>query len=256
MFQSNFDDSSLSRHHRNRPGVGEVENRARMTPFCTWNIPTMIRVQFLPFSISTTEKCFSRVLMTFSGPDTTRTCLEQGKWTSSLDNSILHPKHTHNVWVQSLSFLVSTVEQYFVRILTTFLGLKRTRVGKHENRMMWFCTRNIHTLFGVQFFSFSVSTGEKSFSQILMTFLGLETTRTGLEEAMLKTGPGWLRFAPETYLQRLGFISYHFPSIRRKIFWSYFEDFLGPRNHQSNKILKPSTMTWFCTRNTLTLFGV
>jgi len=65
--------------------------------------------------------------------------------------------------VQFLSFPVSTMEKYFIRILTTFPGPESTRAGKLENRMMWFCTRNIHTLFGVQFLSFPVITAKKYF---------------------------------------------------------------------------------------------
>ena len=68
MFQSNFDNFSGIGLHRNRLGEGEVENRARMTPFCTRNIPTMFGVQFLSFPVSTAEKYFGQILTTFSGP--------------------------------------------------------------------------------------------------------------------------------------------------------------------------------------------
>ena len=64
--------------------------------------------------------------------------------------------------VQFVSFSVSTTEKYFGRILKSFPGPESTRAGKVENQahMIWFCTPNIPTLFGVQFLSFLVSTAE------------------------------------------------------------------------------------------------
>jgi len=38
MFQSNFADFFGFGHHLNRPRASKVENRARMTPFCTLNL--------------------------------------------------------------------------------------------------------------------------------------------------------------------------------------------------------------------------
>jgi len=38
-----------------------------MTSFSTWNIPTQFLVQCLLFPVSTIEKCFGRILTTFSG---------------------------------------------------------------------------------------------------------------------------------------------------------------------------------------------
>jgi len=93
--------------------------------------------------------------------------------------------------VQFLLFLINMAIKYFGRILATFLGPESTIAEKVENRaqMTWFCTRNIPTLFGVQFSVFPISTAEKCFSRILMTFPGLDTTETGLETAKLKAGP-------------------------------------------------------------------
>jgi len=61
-------------------GARKVENRTQMIRFCTQTIPTLFGVQFLLFLVSTTKKCFSRILMSFPGPDTTGTSLEQAKF--------------------------------------------------------------------------------------------------------------------------------------------------------------------------------
>jgi len=42
MFQSDFDDISGFGHHRNKPSVSKVKNRARMTLFYTRIIPTFL----------------------------------------------------------------------------------------------------------------------------------------------------------------------------------------------------------------------
>ena len=156
--------------------------------------------------------------------------------------------------VQFISFSVSTVENYFDRILTTFPGPGTTARARKTR----FCTWNIHTHFGVQFLSFLVSTVEKCFGRVLTTFqvqappeqekfktrprwLGLpaetylhffgvqflsfpmstakqyfSTTRACPEKAKLITGPGWPSVAPETYRHCLGCSSYHLSSVLLK----------------------------------------
>ena len=59
-------------------GAGKVENRAWMTRFCTWNIPSLFGIQFLSFPISSVEKCFSSILRSFR-----------------VLTPLKHPKHTH-----------------------------------------------------------------------------------------------------------------------------------------------------------------
>jgi len=51
---------------------------------------------------------------------------------------------------------------------------------------------------------FFISIAEKLFDRVLTTFPGPDTTGIGLEQAKLKTGSGWLRFAHKTYPQCLG----------------------------------------------------
>ena len=63
IFWSNFDDF----FERKMFSAGKVKNRDQMTWFCTRNIPTRFRVQFLSFPISTVEQCFSWILTTFPG---------------------------------------------------------------------------------------------------------------------------------------------------------------------------------------------
>jgi len=55
--------------------------------------------------------------------------------------------------------------------------------------MTQFCTRNIPTLFGVQFLSFSISKPEKCFGQIWTAFPGPDTTVVGSKQEKLKTRP-------------------------------------------------------------------
>jgi len=89
--------------------------------------------------------------------------------------------------------------------------------------MTRFCTRNISTLFGVQFLSFAISMAEKCFGRILTTFSGPSPT----EHPKLKTGPKSFWFAPETYRDGLWCNSYRFLSVRLKnvsvIFWRLFQ---------------------------------
>jgi len=68
--QPKLDDFFGSRHHRNRLGAGEVQNRALMTPFCTRNIPIMFGVQFLSCRFSTFKNCFYQILTTVLGTET------------------------------------------------------------------------------------------------------------------------------------------------------------------------------------------
>jgi len=52
--------------------VGEIENPAQITWFCTQNIPTMFWVKFLLFPVGTAEIYFGQVLTNFPGLETTR----------------------------------------------------------------------------------------------------------------------------------------------------------------------------------------
>jgi len=95
MFQSNFDDFFEFGHHNNRPGANKVENRARMNPFCTRNIPTMFGAHILSFPISTTEKLFWSNFDDYSGHRHHRS---KQTWKPGLEYSVLHPTHTNTVW--------------------------------------------------------------------------------------------------------------------------------------------------------------
>ena len=154
-------------------------------------------------------------------------------WKPGPNESILHPKHTHNFWgavvIVSCQYSWKMYQSNFSDFFVSGHHRNRPRARKVKNRaqMTRFCIRNITKMFGVQFLSFFVSTAEKCFSQILVTFPNLDTTRTGLEQAKLQTGPGWLCFAPELYQQCLECSSYPFLSLRRKNisveFWWLFQ---------------------------------
>jgi len=140
----------VSRHHRNKPWVDKVKNRAWMTLFCTQNITTMFEGHFLSFPVISIENCFGQILTTIPGTGITgagkleyrtritRFCTQNIPtlfWVRSYHfssirlinvsvkflrlfrvrtppeqalrgqsskrgphDSVLHPKHTHNVW--------------------------------------------------------------------------------------------------------------------------------------------------------------
>jgi len=103
--------------------------------FAPENIPTMFGVQFLSFPVSTTEKYFDQTLMTFPGPDTTLTSLEQAKLKSrpiNFNDSVLHPKHTHNVWVPVLIVFCQYSWKIFRSYFDGFSGL-----GNRQSRKSW-----------------------------------------------------------------------------------------------------------------------
>jgi len=81
------------------------------------NMLTLFRVQFLSFTIRSTKKCFSWILMTFLGLCTTRACKveHQAQMTRFCIRNI-----PTLFGAQFSSFPVSTVEKIFGRILTTF----------------------------------------------------------------------------------------------------------------------------------------
>jgi len=159
-------------------GIGKVENRSQMARFSGQNILTLFEVQFLSLPIRTSTKCFGRILPTFSSPGTTGATKVENRVKMTMFG-------TWNILtqfvVQFLSFPVSTDEKCFGRNLTTFSCLGTIGVGKVKNwaRLIWFCTRNLPTLFGTQFPSFPISTAEKCFARILTTFLGPRSTLAG-----------------------------------------------------------------------------
>ena len=73
--------------------------------------------------------------------------------------------------VQFLSFPINTAIKYFGQILMTFPGPESTTAGKVENlaQMIWFCTKNIPTLFNV-----SCPYGWKMFQSKFDDFSGFE----------------------------------------------------------------------------------
>jgi len=108
--------------------------------------------------------------------------------------------------VQFLSFLVSTVEKCFDRVLTTFrvrapLEQEKLKTGP---RLLDLVPETYLHFFGVQFLLFPMSTAKQCFGPILTTFSGTGTTEAWPEKAKSITGPGWPGFALETYPHCLG----------------------------------------------------
>jgi len=155
MFQSNFDNFFGFGHDRNWPGGGKVENWARLTPFCTRNILTMLGVQFLSFPISTAEKCFRRILMTFLSRDTTGTGLEQAKLKTGPEWLHFAPE-THTQCLGCNSYPLSSLQLKNVSVKFWWLFRVQTppeqdwsRQSLKRIRMIPFCSQNIPTMFGV-----------------------------------------------------------------------------------------------------------
>jgi len=122
--------------------------------------------------------------------------------------------------------------------------------------MTLFYTRNIPTLFRLQFLLFLVSTDVNFFSQILTTFPAPDSTGVGPEQVKFKTRPGWFGFEPTLF----GCNSYLFQSIWQKNFSLEFDDISGSTHHRSRpragKVGNQTWMTQFCMRNVATLFGM
>jgi len=198
-----------------------------MTRFCTRNIPTLFGLQFLSSVVSVAKNCFGRVLTTFSGLSPTRT----GKAESRVRKTRFAPEtYPHNLWWYSYRFQSVQLTNVSAEFWRLFHGT--TIVGQVENlvRKTRFCTRNIPTLFGVQFLSFHVSTVEKCFGRVLTTF----PVWAPLEQEKLKTGPRWLGLPPETYphfFWGANLIVSH--EYGQTTFWNNFDHFSGPRYNRS-----------------------
>jgi len=156
-----------------------------------------------------------------------RAPLEQAQskqsWKSGPNDSIFNSKHNHTVCGAILIVSRNTAEKCFCQILTTFPSSGTTEAGKVENRtrMTWFDTRNIPTLFVVQFLLIPIGRGEKSFSQILTI------SRPGHHRSRdFENRTRWLGFASKTYPHILWFNSYRFLSVSMKKvlveFWRLF----------------------------------
>jgi len=116
----------------NTTRAGKVENWARMAQFCTRNIRALFSLQLLSFSVSTTEKCFSQILTTFSGSKTTSV----GKVGNRVRMARFCTRNISRLFgVQLLSFLVNTTENFFGQRLTTFSALDITGAGSERAKL-------------------------------------------------------------------------------------------------------------------------
>jgi len=242
----------------NTTKTGKVENRVRITWFCTRNIPTWVRVQFLSFLASTAEKCFSWILTTFSSLNTTGAVKveKQAQMTRFCTRNI-------PTLFAFLSFFVSTAEKSFSRILATFSGLNIAGEGNVEKRtqMTRFCTRNMPTVFGIQFLLFPVSPAKKYNVRIWRHFQAW-TNWAGSEQWKFRVGPEGLGLVPERYSHCLRCSSYRFQSVRLKnVLFKFFglDDLvLHPKQTHTNwgaVLIVSVTMDEKCFSRILTTFS-
>ena len=91
---------------------------------------------------------------------------------------------------------------------------------------------------------------------VWVEFWRLFRARVPLEQVMLKTEPGWLNFAPETYPHSLWCSWYHFQSIVENCFGRILTTFPGSGTTRAGKVENEAQKTQFCTRNILTIFRV
>jgi len=92
----------------------------------------MFGVQFLSFLVLTAEKYFGRILMTFSGLESTRA----GKVENFAQMTWFCIRNIPTLFVvQFLSSLVSMAEKYFSRIFMTFPDLDTIETGLKEAKL-------------------------------------------------------------------------------------------------------------------------
>jgi len=202
-------------------------------------------VRCLSFPTNTTDECFTQILTTFTGLDTTRTAFEQTKlstgpewlrfahetyrqhvgafliiscyygwklfWSNLDDNFDMHNieagKFENEVWITR--FCIPTL--FWVWLLS-FLVNTTNNVSVEfwqlfRARMTLFCTQNITTMFGVHCLSIRVSTTENCFGQILMSIPSTNITWAGKPENQARI----TRFCTRNIPTLLGvqFLSFH-----------------------------------------------
>jgi len=89
-------------------GEGKVENGVQINRLSARNVPTLFRVQFLSFPVSTTKKCFDRILTTFSGLGTAGPAKVENRTEMIMFGT---PNIPTQFVVQFLSFPVGTVKK-------------------------------------------------------------------------------------------------------------------------------------------------
>jgi len=136
-------------------GARKVENQARVTRFCTQNIPTLFGTHFLSFPISTAEKCFDRTLTTLSSPGTTGACKVEN-WAQM--TRFWHPKHTHPIWDAFLVVSHSYVWIWSRRNFHDFFGLGHYRSTKRwkKGQITRFSAPNIPHFLGCNSYRFQL----------------------------------------------------------------------------------------------------
>jgi len=155
--------------------AGKVENRARITPFCTRNIPTIFMMQFLSFCNLYGWKMFQTNFHKFLGLEHHH-CRQRWKLAAN-DSNLTAEIYPHYLGCISCRFWFVPVKTVSEKFLRDF----RARTRQWRKSWKWgqitrLSARNIPTLFGVQFLSFRISTTKKYFGRILTTFPKSSTT--------------------------------------------------------------------------------
>jgi len=235
MFRLNIDDFFRSGHHWIRLERGKFENWARMTRFCTRNIPTLFMVQFLLFPVTTAEKLmveFWRLFWVWTlskqarswqswkpCPDTT----ERGPQQVNLEigtGSLWSAFETYSQSLQCSSYRLSSV--WLKNVLVKFWRLFRPdTIGVGQSRQRWksglsdSSLHPIHTHTGwVQFLLFPINTIEKCFGRVLTTFPGPDTPRSNKVENRDKINRFFPRNIPTLFVVQ--FLSFPFSTTEKR----------------------------------------
>jgi len=146
------------------------------------------------------------------------------------NDSVLHPKLTHNVWG---AVLVVYLQYGWITFRSNFDDFSRTRYrwsSPGAVKVARFCTKNILTLYGAHFISFSISTDEKRFDRILTSFPVPGMIGVGKLE---KSGSNDSVLHPKHTHTLWGAVLIVSHQYGWKMFRSYFEDFCAPGYHRS-----------------------
>jgi len=203
--------------------VGKVENRTRMTQFCTQKIPTLFETQFLSFCDQYDWKMFWSNFDDFFEPEDHQS---HESWKSGPDDLVLTAEILTLFGTYFLSFFILMGKKGLWQTFTTFLGPGTARPWKVENwtQISRLSARNRLPLFGVQVLSFRISTAKKCFSRILTTFPGPGTKR---RNQSWKPDPDDYVWHPKHNHTFCGAISIASRQYGWKIIRSSFDDFSG-----------------------------
>jgi len=201
------------------PEQEKLKTGTHMTRCCARIIPTLFGVQFVSFPISTAEKWFGQIFMTFLGTGTTRACSKQAKFIVGPGLPGFAPKTYPHCFGCNSYRLPSVRLKMFGSNFDDFFGpVPHQSMQKLKIRPSWLG-------FSPETYPHSLWFSSYRFPLIQLKNVSVEFWRL-FRAAKLKIGPRWLGFAPETYPHYFGCNSYCFPLVRLKNvsvqFWRLF----------------------------------